>query len=212
MVTKRLLFLRATEDYAAELVGHIMGVCGLLGIEFVEHAYTSVADFKSFCRDSAQFDFLYVDAHGNHSCFGEATPVISTRWVDFGVSLCETQVMNPGSVIFMGCCHGGLKRVALILFTSCPQIVSVCGPKWTISGHQVAVGIHVFLYNLIIAEEEPLEAAARTACAIGTSFPFYDRYELEADITIMERFAPLNSDYTPTEQLPPVSPPSPNAP
>lgn len=207
---KRLLFIRATKDYDTELVEHIKGACTLLKVDFIEHTFTDVAAFEAYTKTSGKFDFLYIAAHGNHSCFGENHPLSTTRWADFGLSLCLTQIMQPGSVIFMGCCHGGLKRVALILFTNCPQIASVCGPKWKISRHEVAVAIHVFLHNLLIAEEEPIVAAERTAAALGSSFPFYDRYELESDIAIMLDHTWYFTDYTPTS--PPPTPPPPPSP
>jgi hypothetical protein len=204
---KRLLFLCATAAYNAQITDHIKGVCGLLGVDFVEHAYTGIPAWETFTQTSGKFDFLYIAAHGNHACFGENNPPLLTRWADFGVSLCVTQVMQPGSVLFMGCCHGGLKRVSLILFTNCPQIVSVCGPRWKVSTHEVAVATHVFLHNLLIAEEEPTVAAERTAAALGSSFPLYDRYELEADIAVMMAHGDyISGDYKPTPAAPPVPP------
>lgn len=65
--------------------------------------------------------------------------------------------------------------------------------------HEVAVAIHTFLYNLLISHEEPLIAADRTSAAVGFSFPLYDRYDLEADISIMQshEWLDLTSDYSP---------------
>lgn len=198
---KRLLFLHATKDYYPEIIAHIKGVCSLLGVEFVEHTANDLESFKTFCAYSKKFDFLYIAAHGDHRCFGENQPLNTFRWADFGLCLCETQIMNSGSVLFLGCCHGGLKKVALILFCNCPTIVSVCGPRWKVSVHEVAVAIHTFLYNLLISQEEPLIAADRTSAAIGFSFPLYDRYDLEADIRIMQSHEWLDctSDYSPTQ-------------
>lgn len=199
-MNQRLLFLRATCDYSPEVIAHIKAASNLVGVEFVEHSFVDTSTFEAFAINAGQFDFLYVAAHANHTCFGDKAPITHTRWADFGQSLCCAQLMKPGSVLFLGCCHGGLKRVSLILFNMCRQVVSVCGPRWKVSTQEAAVGIHVFLYNLIIAEEEPTVAAERTAAALGSRFPFYNRYDLEADIAIMaglhESEAP---DYYPTQ-------------
>ena len=199
---KRLLFVKATKDYNEPVISHISSVCKLLDVEFIEYDFKTLSVFENDCKDLGKFDFVYIAAHGNHACFGENAPLNHTRWADFGVSLCTTEIMNSGSVLFLGCCNGGLKRVAMILFCNCPQITAVCGPKWKVTGHDVAVAIHCFLYNLLISGEEPIVVAERTSLAVGYSFPIYDRYELESEIAIMQwarGFQAVPDDYNTSE-------------
>ena len=182
---KRLLFLRATGDYPEEVITHIQNVCTLLGVEVTRFEYKDLDSFHSFLDQSKGFDFLYIAAHGAHHCFGENSGGPVARWADFASVLCATQALNTNAVLFMGCCHGGLKKVSLILFSICHQISSVCGPRWNVSVKEIPVALHVFLHNLISNREEPQVAADRAAASIGISFPFYNRYELEADLMIV---------------------------
>ncbi|MBI3410770.1 MAG: hypothetical protein HY040_20735 [Planctomycetes bacterium] len=160
------------------------------------HDYKSDAVFEKFAESSNKFDFLYIAAHGAHHCFGENAGPIA-RWADFATILCRTSLLNENAVLFMGCCHGGLKKVSLILFSLCDQISSVCGPRWTVDLSEVPVAIHVFLHNLLINQIEPQYAAERTAAALGIYFPYYNRYELETEILYLRINAVnIEPDYT----------------
>lgn len=199
---KRLLFIRATSDYPEVVIKHIESVCSLLGIQVCRHDYVGLAEFEIFIEIHKTFDFIYVAAHGTHHCFGENLGGPIARWADFALVLCRTKALNPNAVIFMGCCHGGLKKVSLILFCLCTQISSVCGPRWTVNLGEIPVALHVFLHNLMTNCEEPQLAAQRTADALGISFPFYNRYELETEIMIAMQLARGHEDdYCTTEEL-----------
>jgi hypothetical protein len=195
---KRLLLLKATADYTPSVLEHIGRVCNLVGVEMVVHEYNGDADFEAFAGVNGKFDFLYIAAHGAHHCFGENAGPIA-RWADFAVILCRTSLLNENAVVFMGCCHGGLKKVSLILFSLCDQISSVCGPRWTVSLAEVPVAIHVFLHNLLTNQIEPQYAAERTAAALGIYFPYYNRYELETEILyLLQNAVGCVDDYTST--------------
>ncbi|HUY93194.1 MAG TPA: hypothetical protein VMV10_30980 [Pirellulales bacterium] len=184
----RLLFLKATNSYDANITAHIEGVCRLLGVEFQHYEYTSLDAFEEWLENNRSFDLIYIAAHGAHHCFGEQVGPIA-RWADFAYVLCRTAALNPNSVLFMGCCHGGLKKVSLILFSLCEQVSSICGPRWTVNLSEVPVALHVFLHNLITNTVEPEVAAERTASALGIHFPYYNRYELEAEVLLIKHLA-----------------------
>jgi hypothetical protein len=199
---KRLLFIRATADYPDSVIEHIERVCGLLSIQVTRHDYVNLDGLKAMLDSDKGFDFLYIAAHGAHHCFGENSGGPIARWADFAFVLCSTQALNQNAVIFMGCCHGGLKKVSLILFCICTQISCVCGPRWTVNLGEVPVALHVFLHNLIGNREEPQLAAERTAAALGMSFPFYNRYELETEIMIAQHLARgTEDDYCTSAEL-----------
>jgi hypothetical protein len=193
---KRLLLLKATSDYTTPVLAHIDRVCNLTGVLMVVHEYVGNPEFEAFAKTEEKFDFLYIAAHGAHHCFGENEGPIA-RWADFATILCRTNLLNQNAVVFMGCCHGGLKKVSLILFSLCDQISSVCGPRWTVNLAEVPVAIYVFLHNLLSNEIEPQYAAERTAAALGIYFPYYNRYELETEIIFLRHYAvDIEADYT----------------
>ena len=199
---KRLLFLRATNDYPEEIVTHINNVCTLLSVHVTRFDYTDLDSLHEFLESNKDFDFLYIAAHGAHHCFGENAGGPIARWADFALVLCATQALNTNAVLFMGCCHGGLKKVSLILFSICQQISSVCGPRWNVSVGEVPVALHVFLHNLVCNGQEPQLAAERAAASIGISFPFYNRYELEADLMVVNGMGRYqDEDYQTSDEL-----------
>lgn len=196
----RMLFLKVTKDYSEPIVAHIASVCGLLEVELVVHDFIDLKTFHCFAESNQGFDFLYVAAHGAHNCFGEPDGE-SVRWADFAYVLCKSQLLNDDSVLFLGCCQGGLKKISLVLFSLCLNISSVCGPRASVSTDQVPVAIHVFLHNVLTQGLEPQYAAERTAAALGIYFPYYNRYELEPEILFMlERSAGL-SEYVVSSDL-----------
>lgn len=199
---KRLLLIRVTPDYSDGLLAHLANVCTLAGVDFVRYDYQDAASLESYLSANGSFDFLYVAAHGAHHCFaGSATAGPVSRWADFALILCRSQCMAENSVIFMGCCHGGLKKVALILFSLCSQISSVCGPRWTVSICEIPVALHVFLHNLVRNQEEPQIAAERAASSLGITFPYYNRYDMQTDIMIVQAYNYTDDDFLTSEQI-----------
>lgn len=194
--------MRCTKDYDQEMIDHIRVICTLLKIDFIEYVFTTVAELLAYLQVNPGIDFLYLGAHGNHECFGEKTPPY-TSWDDFASALCQSQRLNTDAVLFLGCCHGGLKKVAMTIFANCDQVRFVCGPRWKASKHEISVAVHVFLYNLLIGKEEPTIAAERCTSATGIAFPFYDRYELDTEIELKRTLCwlPMLS-----AQPPPTSP------
>lgn len=194
-LVSRLLFIKVTKDYPPEQIGHIRTICELLGVQFCQYNF---GDLKALHTDSAtigKFDFIYLAAHGDHTAFSEkGGPKV--RWADFGSALCSTSLMKRNSSLFLGCCAGGLKKIALILFHNCPSIASVCGPKGQTKVHDVTMALHTFLYNLIVRGEERDCAAMRASQATGYSFPHYDRFDHESELLAFradEEF--LDDDY-----------------
>ncbi len=110
--------------------------------------------------------------------------------------------MKPNSILFLGCCHGGLKKVALSLFVTCEQIAAVCGLRWSGTAQEFLVAFHTFLFNYCCHREEPEEAAKRAGSSIGRSLPFYSRYDSEADIiTILNFGRHISPDLFPSPNL-----------
>lgn len=148
------------------------------------------------------YDYIYLAAHGNHTCFAENGSPLQARWADFGLVLCRSQILCPSSVVFLGCCHGGLKKVASILFFNCDQIVSVCGPHSTTTCGDVSLALHTFLHSIEFKLEEQMLAAERASQASGQSFPIHCRYDFEADLTIF-RSNPdgRDPDFDPSDEI-----------
>lgn len=82
----------------------------------------------------------------------------------------------------LGCCRGGLKRVALQLFCACDSIDYVCGPRWTVTGADISAGFHIFIYNMVVRREQPSTAVHRASMGTGYDFFCHDRVEMQDEI------------------------------
>lgn len=201
-MARRLLVIKCTLDYHNEIVDHLKSIASLSGVEGEVLEFKDLQTFEQEIRSREPYDFLYLAAHGNHSCFGEESSPPTVRWADFGEVLCRTEILKPGSILFLGCCHGGLKKVALILFHNCENITSLCGLKWSGNSREFLVAFHSFLFNVCCAKEEPEIAVNRAASSIGRILPFYSRYDYESDLCLLTLMdGRHHEDYSPTSQL-----------
>jgi hypothetical protein len=87
--------------------------------------------------------------------------------------------LNAESVLLLGCCRGGLKKVASELFYYCSQIDYVCGPRWAVTGQDISAGFHIFIYNMEVRREQPSTAVNRASKGTGYDFFCHDRVEFE---------------------------------
>ncbi len=70
-MSKSLLFIKVTEDYPKEVVSQVTSIATLLGVIIDETQLTDLTEFeKEFCGKK-EYDFIYLAAHGSHSCFGK---------------------------------------------------------------------------------------------------------------------------------------------
>lgn len=196
-MTKEILIIKASSDICVAEVDHIKAIAGLYDMRYCVTELSSIDEFKNKVCIGRKFDYIYLASHANTEGFGEADGHVFFSWEEFALALCETQCLNPGCVLLLGCCRGGLKRVAFTLFLSCGQIDYICGPRWTVTGHDLSTGFHVFIYNLEIRREQPSTAVDRVSRATGYDFFCYDRVETED-----EYFSQINAGAAKDGELP----------
>lgn len=193
--TKRLLFIKAANDICGTELENIRSVLGMLGIvhSFVDLTEPNmpadgIPDGNETPPDyitqrlkelGISFDYIYLAAHANQHNFGDADNGNTFDWDSLARAICESEIMNSESILFLGCCRGGLKRVARKLFDGCDKIDYVCGPHWKVTKHEIATAFHVFLYNMEFRGEEPSTAVSRASTSVGYRFFFHDRIEIE---------------------------------
>lgn len=176
---KELLIVNAASDICAAEIDHLKAIAGLYGMNYCVAELTDIAQFQDKVCKGRKFDYLYVAAHADVNGFGDPKSGNYFSWIAFALSLCESQCLNPGCVLLLSCCRGGLRKVALAMFYSCGQIDYICGPRWTVTSHDLTAGFHVFIYNLEIRREQPSVAVDRVTRATGYDFFCYDRVEIE---------------------------------
>ena len=176
---KELLIVKASADICVAEVDHLKAIAGLYEMNHCVAELTDITKFQDEVCKGKKFDYLYIAAHADMVGFGDAEGGNFFLWGDFALALCESQCLNPGCVLLLSCCRGGLKKVAFTLFYSCGQIDYICGPRWTVTSHDLSAGFHVFIYNLETRREQPSVAVERVTRATGYDFFCYDRVEVE---------------------------------
>jgi hypothetical protein len=176
---KKLLILKASKDVCAAETAHLLAIADLFSMATTVVEFNSTTDLQGKLPAGERYDYLYLAAHANPDCFGEADGTCLVRWEEFAAVLCMAGCLETGAVLLLACCRGGLRRVADTLFFNCCDIDFVCGPRWKATAADITAGFHTFMYNLESRREQPSIAAARASAATGYDFFCYDRVELE---------------------------------
>lgn len=176
---KRLLIINAATDVCAAEIDHIKTVAEMFEIEQCTTVLKDLPTFKTDLCAGGKYDYIYLAAHADLTGFGETDGSVSVDWNEFAETLCEAECLNPECILLLGCCRGGLKKVAIQLFYSCSQIDYICGPRWTVTGQDISAGFHIFVYNMEIRREQPSTAVERASRGTGYDFFCHDRVEFE---------------------------------
>ncbi len=179
---KQLLIIEAASDICTSEIDHLHTIAEMFGISPTHVEITDLEGFEGLVPSDKQYDFVYLGAHANTDFFGESDGSIQLSWTDLATCFCNSDCLSPGAILMLGCCRGGLKRVALKLFFGCDSIDYVCGPRWTVTGPDISAGFHVFLYNMVIRREQPSTAVHRASKATGYDFFCHDRIEMQDEI------------------------------
>lgn len=179
---KHLIILKASNDICSAEIDHLRSIADMLGMKHCTFDMKTVDDFKNSKCSKGKYDYIYLAAHADREYFGTADGSISIPWADFAAALCEVDCLNPECILLLGCCRGGLKGVARMLFMACDRIDYVCGPRWTVTSHDITAGFHTFVYNMEVRKEQPSGAATRASNATGYDFFCYDRVESEDEM------------------------------
>lgn len=176
---KKLLIVRASHDICATEVDHIKTIADMFGMQHETHDLASLPDFEAAMTGRGKYDYIYLAGHADVTGFGESDGSNLVEWEHFATALCSADCLEPGSILLLACCRGGISNVAVRLFMSCAQIDYVCGPRWTVTGLDITTGFHVFIYNMEIRHEQPSCAVERASKATGYDFFCHDRVETE---------------------------------
>ena len=176
---KKLLIIKATDDLCAAELDQLEAIARMFEIQPTIYEFSTIEKFVEDLREKGTYDYIYLGAHANPYEFGDSQGKIRVGWNDFGYSLCSAMCLSPECVLLLGCCRGGLRPVARMLFDSCLAIDYVCGPRWTVRPSDITVGFHVFIYNMESRKEQPSVAVSRASQATGYDFFCYDRVEME---------------------------------
>lgn len=177
-----MLFLQITDDYKA-VFPHIKALANVFGIEVELCEYTTYEKLQEdLASYTSPFDYIYIGAHGNENGIATASSGGDyIRWADFAIDICSTAGLTEHSVIFLGCCYGGIRRGAIILLSLCDTIHHVCGAQCSINAHEIGLAFHTYIFHhLRDVEAETIKK--RVAKAVGKGFDVFSRYNMDIEI------------------------------
>jgi hypothetical protein len=132
-----------------------------------------------------KFKIIYLGAHADGTGFGESDHNPWSTWDDLALSICISDCMIPGGILFMGCCRGGMKSIALQIFKVCNRIDYIVGtPQNTKSGDLVPA-FNAFAREL--KSGNPISAAIRATGAVNCHFICHDRQELQVELNLTQQ-------------------------
>ena len=136
---------------------------------------------------SEKFDLVYLAAHADMYGFGESGGFSLHKWDDLANAICSSSCMLPGATLFLGCCRGGMKTVALSILKGCDQIDYICGPLWNTKGTKLIQAFNSFAECKFAENLEPVAIKERMTSAAGQHFSCFDRQELESEVAMLRQ-------------------------
>ena len=176
------LFITASTSACAGEATLVRDCLQNLGISFREVEWVSPDDFRAQIAKGEKYDFIYLGAHADGTGFGESDKTGLHPWETLAIEICTTDCIRPNGTLFLGCCRGGMKAVAIKILSNCNTIDYICGPHWKVAGNDLTAAFQAFVQSRIRKKEEPCKAAERATEACGFRFSCYDRQELLPEI------------------------------
>ncbi len=188
-MNKTCLFLKAAAAACADEADVISAHLKSMHVDTELIEWISIDDFTKRVVGK-KFEIIYLGAHADCSGFGESNGTLHP-WENLGAAICGSDCMVPEGTLFLGCCRGGMKTVALKILKQCAKIDYVMGPNWKSKGGNLATAFAAFTRSRLINSDEPAEAAERASKAVGQVFTCYDRQELEAELELLNKLGEI---------------------
>ena len=179
------LFLKASSDACATEIDAIAvtvkAAANDATMEIVEWG-----DYEKFKAqvDGKKFNLIYLGAHADGDGFGDENNMFP--WQLLASAVCISDCLEAGGVLFMGCCRGGMKTIAVKIFSECGKIDHIVGPTQVTKGGDLVPAFAAFIRGLKNGAT-PQAAAALAGSAINASFACHERIEFEIEIDIARR-------------------------
>ena len=181
------MFLKASTDACASEIGaietNLKAIDGGATMELIE--WISPNDFCQRIQGK-KFGIIYLGAHADGTGFGENAPGAWHTWDDLASSICATDCIAPKGILFMGCCRGGMRTIALKIFKTCNKIDYIVGPNQATRAGDLVTAFTAFVRNLKKGAN-PVSATTRASGATGDDYTCHDRQELEVDVNLSQQ-------------------------
>jgi hypothetical protein len=185
----KCLIVIATSDACSNELGAIRQALKTHQVEATEIEWISQDDFIAQIGQPSteKYNLVYLAAHAGMHGFGGAESSLAHSWENLANAICLTTCMLPGATLFLGCCRGGMKTVALGILLNCDQIDYICGPAWNTKGTKLIQAFNSFAACKFGENLEPSAIKDRVSSAAGQQFNCFDRQELESEVAMLRQ-------------------------
>ncbi|GAA3521357.1 hypothetical protein GCM10022393_39650 [Aquimarina addita] len=177
MTKKNLLFVRITQDVLTNSAQGLFSFVQHFNINIVAEDIKNVGELEALLRGN-RYDYIYLAGHGDETCFTDNQD-FNLTWSEIGNLICETNCLNPESIIMLYCCKGGMGSVVYQLMGMCENIKYVCGAKQSVSSLDLTTAFTMFLYHYEHRHINPVISAQKASLATDIRLECYDRGDVE---------------------------------
>lgn len=174
---KNLLFVRITPDVLTNSAQGLFSFVQHFNINIVAKDIQKVEELEELLNGN-KFDYIYLAGHGDETCFTDNVD-FNLSWSDIGNLICNTDCLNPESIIMLYCCKGGMGSVVYTLMGMCENIKYVCGAKQSVSSLDLTTAFTMFLYHFEHRGINPVISAQKASLATDIRLECYDRGDVE---------------------------------
>lgn len=191
--SQRCLFISTVRDNRLERE-QVIGQLQAQGVDVTVHEWQSIEHFQYTFQQDAGYDLLYLSSHADDTGFGENP--WDNPWDEFATAVCVSDCMLPEATLFLACCRGGMKTVALNLLSVCNKIDYIVGPEWKAKGADISNAFRAYCECCYTrkdgTKEPPCCIEKELTKAAGQTFACYDRVALECDLEIFRRLRSID--------------------
>lgn len=182
----KILFLKITDDYDDYIPG-IESIGSLFGYDTEVYPFESFEKLKEhLCsgrKSDDLIDIIFVGAHSNMAMLSNDSSGSHTlTWKDFADHLCGCDGLTDSTKIYLGCCSGGFKRIALTMMARCPKIYKIAGVPCVLDAQQATLAFHGLLYGLNV-EADDQQIQRMVTPSVGVSFNIHSRLEMVGELS-----------------------------
>lgn len=174
---KNLLFVRITSDVLNNSIEGLFSFVEHFDIDITAVDIESVEELTEVLR-AKKYDYIYLAGHGDESCFSD-NKAFNLSWTEIGMLICETDCLNPESIMMLYCCKGGMGSVVYTLMGMCENIKYVCGAKQSVNSLDLTTAFTMFLYHFEYKGINPVISAQKASLATDIRFECYDRGDVQ---------------------------------
>lgn len=177
---KKLLLIKGSQDIEDSEIWIIQNICLQYNLECIRKDIITNADLDTVLADATpEYDYMYLATHWcEASWWSSGEEGVSVTWESFSQSLCASDIMKQGSILFHSCCKWWLNQVCYTMFSNCNKLDYICWPRQNVYPIELTTAFSLFIYYIEVKNIDPVRSAEKVLQATDVRFVCHDRLEV----------------------------------